>query len=1206
MFLGTDIESCQDACDRYAACDRLGEAFGDEASCLAHCARLTRGDREPEVWWSCLGVEGCNLLHLCRVPEPEPLACDAVCERATECGAAVPGCAATCAEADVPFRLCGEALVDDCGAADFLECLGEQIYPRCAATCEAAVACNVVLPEGCLLECVGALADPDPLFALRARQRNTCVPRAGDDCLAVDLCYHPPEPGMGGAASQAAFCRAYDACGFDQQLMPCDQLVDRFGVGQGFFACALEQLRRGCPRDPFLLLEICERGGGPDPRLGDCTRVCEGQGACGLLDGDDPLAQQACTQACLGGRNADPDDVERAAQALVCTNADRCPALVECLEANGPAGECAAHCARTAECDLGADDCEAACDEGWARDRQAAYRGCVEDAEACEDVAACELAPGAPCPEFCERATECGLQPADRCQAVCDDAHFANPVGELLYDACVLSAPVCRADNPNDHGAAGCRARPDDGLACLGYCRFAAECGGEAELGACLRDCGRGFVDDDGLSFRVARECLAALPGGAACEALDACIPDDLDADCPAFCAGAAACDVELADCEGACAEDSLARLRVLQQEDCLGEAGDDCASVRACLIPVIEPPDVVAPVDEAALCGAWNACPDLQRFGPCPQVLPRFAPTPAAQRCVFGLIANGCPRDIEAVLECRGGGGPEPSPIAGACAALCEARAFCGDEAAQDHSACRRACEGRLNVNERDAAARLAPRLACAGAWSCPDLETCLDNSAPEAVCAEHCGRQAECGAVANADACAAECDEGFGRLRHFDWRDCVARANGCEDVSACELAQGVPCADACAARAECGVVDPACADDCDDRHHEAPLDTALEVACILGADGCDGEEGVQACLADPGPGARACLGFCRGITECEEGAEGSLIDCLNGCVGGFQDRNGLRFAASADCLRGVLAEAECRVLRACIDDEVTIDCDAHCGALEACRIPALGCADGCAEGAVDLDRGGCVADAGRAGGGCVAVAACVAYEPPPAGAECIEACGLRVECDRELDPFLCRLDCTPPDPALPVQLGCAGLVDCGDAQDACFDLPADLEEGCLAACVGAAACDELFADDAACAALCTGQIASGLPVDGWADEIGECLGEAIGDACDTDAARGCFEVGVRLGANQGFGHHGSCETWNECGNAQTCADAACAFHGHGPAIAWLDGLCMDLNNQIPGGMDCDLFARLPDNLDQNWGGFCNIPVAYDIVCRP
>ncbi|MCA9526389.1 MAG: hypothetical protein KC549_08855, partial [Myxococcales bacterium] len=89
-----------------------------------------------------------------------------------------------------------------------------------------------------------------------------------------------------------------------------------------------------------------------------------------------------------------------------------------------------------------------------------------------------------------------------------------------------------------------------------------------------------------------------------------------------------------------------------------------------------------------------------------------------------------------------------------------------------------------------------------------------------------------------------------------------------------------------------------------------------------------------------------------------------------------------------------------------------------------------------------------------------------------------------------------------------------------------------------------------------------------------------------------------------VGLGANRGFGHHGACNGWNACGNAQSCANAACQmFHGTN-AVRWQEGLCQDLARIIPGGMDCDLFAALPNNLDANWGNGCNIPVAYDVVC--
>ncbi len=92
---------------------------------------------------------------------------------------------------------------------------------------------------------------------------------------------------------------------------------------------------------------------------------------------------------------------------------------------------------------------------------------------------------------------------------------------------------------------------------------------------------------------------------------------------------------------------------------------------------------------------------------------------------------------------------------------------------------------------------------------------------------------------------------------------------------------------------------------------------------------------------------------------------------------------------------------------------------------------------------------------------------------------------------------------------------------------------------------------------------------------------------------------------LGIPLGAAQGFGHHGSCDTWNACNNAQTCADAACRLNGHGAAISWQEGLCQDLARVIP-NMRCSLFAQLPNNLDANWGNGCNIPVAYDVLCSP
>ena len=102
--------------------------------------------------------------------------------------------------------------------------------------------------------------------------------------------------------------------------------------------------------------------------------------------------------------------------------------------------------------------------------------------------------------------------------------------------------------------------------------------------------------------------------------------------------------------------------------------------------------------------------------------------------------------------------------------------------------------------------------------------------------------------------------------------------------------------------------------------------------------------------------------------------------------------------------------------------------------------------------------------------------------------------------------------------------------------------------------------------------------------------------------------AAAGDLEeapLGVPLGLERGFGHHGGCDTWNACGNAQTCANAACRLNGHGDAIEWQEGLCQELARMIP-NFRCALFAQLPNNLDANWPNGCNIPVAYDILCAP
>jgi hypothetical protein len=94
----------------------------------------------------------------------------------------------------------------------------------------------------------------------------------------------------------------------------------------------------------------------------------------------------------------------------------------------------------------------------------------------------------------------------------------------------------------------------------------------------------------------------------------------------------------------------------------------------------------------------------------------------------------------------------------------------------------------------------------------------------------------------------------------------------------------------------------------------------------------------------------------------------------------------------------------------------------------------------------------------------------------------------------------------------------------------------------------------------------------------------------------------------GIPLDPNQGYGHHGNCETFNDCGDAQTCADLACLNQGFGtPALSFEEGSCDTLAAGPVPNIVCNLFRGLdPFNLDVGWGPSlgCNISVAYAIVC--
>ncbi len=92
-----------------------------------------------------------------------------------------------------------------------------------------------------------------------------------------------------------------------------------------------------------------------------------------------------------------------------------------------------------------------------------------------------------------------------------------------------------------------------------------------------------------------------------------------------------------------------------------------------------------------------------------------------------------------------------------------------------------------------------------------------------------------------------------------------------------------------------------------------------------------------------------------------------------------------------------------------------------------------------------------------------------------------------------------------------------------------------------------------------------------------------------------------------VALGREQAYGHHGSCESFNQCNDAATCAGLACATEGQGPALAWQEGQCATLSQGDVPDITCHLFNQpQAGDLQRNWGsgGGCDIPVVYDVIC--
>jgi hypothetical protein len=170
--------------------------------------------------------------------------------------------------------------------------------------------------------------------------------------------------------------------------------------------------------------------------------------------------------------------------------------------------------------------------------------------------------------------------------------------------------------------------------------------------------------------------------------------------------------------------------------------------------------------------------------------------------------------------------------------------------------------------------------------------------------------------------------------------------------------------------------------------------------------------------------------------------------------------------------------------------------------------------------------------------------------------------------------------------DPEDPSVAWCSNGLD--DDGDGAIDFPGD--DGCLAA---GDQCEEV--DYIQCGGVC---------LDGQTDaaNCGRC-----GNACDegVECITGWCGGAVPVFPGDAFGHHGSCDAWNDCGNAEGCANAACQLAGFPRAISWEEGSCQGLPAQ---GILCNLFFGLSGGsleYDPDYRG-CELPVAYNIFCAP
>ncbi len=706
------VDDCADACSVYGACERL-DLFGDEAACLDACGRAAR-EGSPDEWFACLEAVECADIETCVIPEVVELDCDAVCATVEMCdaGALFPDCAEACPQAR-GIASCAETLAEGvCDTDGFRRCLGTNVYPECGRVCAQAAECNIFEEAMCLDECIEVARGDDPLAHRRSEQRAECVASSANDCFRINQCVDPNAVfGLGNTCIEA--CQGLQECGvvaadaLQQCLGECEANLEMDPEGYQFIIdCTVEFLVPAqCSPEAFMNCLGLE----PPTRPAPCVALCEARNLC---ERDEGMGEMVCVQACQEGRLAGGGGLW--GLQVPCGRETTCEAFGECLDAADPEAGCAAHCGVLDVCELGDEACPDACAEDFGRARNRAERDCVEAAgEDCEAMAECEQPEPPPCADYCARVAECDLEaqmnvdpPPDpppeapdpaACIAECDDQHFADPELGLSRVACVLGAPVCDPANPfqPEHAVSACRFDPAVGepfsRACLAWCTARLPCAGDdGDLAACVRDCGDGLEGADALRFAAASECLLEAEG---CDALIACIPEEVEVDCDEFCetvdgcgVGAEACAADCADAPDAdaagCVLDATTRRRGCARiAECVGFEADDPSP--AC----------------AALCDAQAACDveiDIFRCGlgctPPPEGLGIRAACAELAECADIDDCTGLDADpSDDCVEACGGVEPCGGNVA-ECAAICtgrEASGAAGGDYAGDAAEC-------------------------------------------------------------------------------------------------------------------------------------------------------------------------------------------------------------------------------------------------------------------------------------------------------------------------------------------------------------------------------------------------------------------------------------------------------------------------------------------------------------------------------------